>query len=104
MTASAAVLGEDSLDGGEGSDRLFGGPDGDTLTGATGGDRLGGGFGADSLFGGEGDDVLIAKAPDELVDTLDCAGGNDVAYIYDEDTTLNCEQVRVVSGGSDATA
>ena len=79
---SPAIIGNDSLHGGEGDDRLIGGGGDDTLFGGAGADTLYGdtddtaaeGMGDDRLDGGEGDDYLNGHGGD---DTLIGGAGND---------------------------
>jgi Ca2+-binding RTX toxin-like protein len=80
---------------GSGNDYLDGGPGDDIIDGGIGNDTVIGGGGVDQLSGSTGDDIL--SSPDGVVDfTLECAGGNDTAYIDGppiNDPTRFCETV-----------
>ncbi|MGH9224701.1 MAG: hypothetical protein ACRD2W_13200 [Acidimicrobiales bacterium] len=68
--------GNDTICGGLGNDELYGAEGNDTLFGDGGDDRLTGGNGNDRLVGGAGIDRLTGDAGDDIIDTVDAAGGD----------------------------
>jgi Ca2+-binding RTX toxin-like protein len=85
--------GRDCLVGGAGRDRLSGGPGRDRLHGGTGRDRLDPGPGTDRVAAGPGNDLVITVG--NMVDTIDCGPGRDVAIVDRLDRTRRCERVRL---------
>jgi Ca2+-binding RTX toxin-like protein len=69
---TAALSGNDTVQGGAGDDDLWGAAGDDTITGGVGNDDLSGGDGSDNLNGGEGDDYLIGG---DGVDAIDGGAG-----------------------------
>jgi Ca2+-binding RTX toxin-like protein len=68
--------GDDLLTGGGGNDFLSGGSGNDTLTGGAGNDRLDGGSGTDLLIGGLGDDTYVINDANETI-TENISEGSD---------------------------
>jgi Ca2+-binding RTX toxin-like protein len=104
--------GNDSITGGDGNDAIFGGDGVDTVTGDLGDDIVSGGRGNDRLDGGIGADILVG-GPGKGTDTLRGRDGNDILLTLDRaggdvanagagtdscstdklDTTKSCERV-----------
>ncbi|MGR3250869.1 MAG: Hint domain-containing protein [Paracoccus sp. (in: a-proteobacteria)] len=129
--ATAALAGDDLLDGGAGddtlsgetgNDRLLGGDGNDSLIGGTGNDTLDGGPGNDTMDGGEGSDRFVLSGsfgsdtiiggetgPD--VDTIDASGltapatvtyANEGGSITSGGNTAVFSQIEIVATGSGA--
>ena len=81
-SAEAELMGDDTLDGGDGNDTLLGNAGKDELLGGAGDDRLQGGAGDDLLQGGEGDDVYFIAAG-HGVDHVADSGGSDWLVLED---------------------
>ena|SRR5215208_2321342 len=82
----------DTLTGNGGNDDCYGGSGADTISCGAGNDRIDGGFGEDELSGGPDNDTILAA--DGQVDQVDCGGGDDAAYVDEEDVVdANCEEV-----------
>jgi Ca2+-binding RTX toxin-like protein len=88
------------LDAGDGNDKIKG-AEGlaalikSALYGDGGADRILGTDGEDTLAGGKGFDIINSR--DEAEDTVDCAGGFDIAFVDRRDFLRGCE---VVLGGA----
>jgi hypothetical protein len=76
-TTSAASLGSDIVDGGDGNDNVSDGPPFDT--------------GTDIAFGGAGDDLMDAYNDPPLTDTIYCGTGDDLVYTDGVDLLVDCE-------------
>jgi Ca2+-binding RTX toxin-like protein len=82
----------DTISGLAGNDDCYGGSGADTIRCGDGNDRIDGGFGFDDLFGGPLNDTI--SAADGFEDFVDCGTGtNDTAYVDNQDTVENCENV-----------
>jgi Ca2+-binding RTX toxin-like protein len=88
------------LNAGDGKDRIKGAAGlaaliKSTLNGDDGSDRVTGTDGEDRLSGGKGFDIINSR--DNAEDTVDCAGGFDLAFVDKRDFLRGCE---VVLGGA----
>ena len=82
----------DTITAFEGNDDCYGGSGADDIDCGGGNDRIDGGFGFDELFGGPNNDTI--SAADGFEDNVDCGTGtNDTAYVDNQDTVVNCENV-----------
>ena len=94
--------GNDNLTGTWGNDLIVGYGGNDILTGSWGDDTISGGIGHDTLYGSPGNDLLnggdgndvLSGGFDNVVDTLYCGPGWDIAYIRPGDRVSLCEVVR----------
>ena len=93
--------GNDNLTGTWGNDLIVGYAGNDILAGSWGDDTVSGGIGNDTLYGSPGNDLLnggygndvLSGGFDNVVDTLYCGPGWDVAYIRPGDVMNGCELV-----------
>ena len=82
----------DIITGLAGNDDCYGGSGADDIDCGDGKDRIDGGFGFDELFGGPNNDTI--SAADGFEDNVDCGTGtNDTAYVDNQDTVVNCENI-----------
>ena len=82
----------DTITGLGGNDDCYGGSGADEIDCGFGMDRIDGGFGFDELLGGPNNDTI--SAADGFEDNVDCGTGtNDTAYVDNQDTVENCENV-----------
>ncbi len=85
--------GSDRLDGGAGNDRLYGGRGNDALNGNSGNDSIAAGAGSDQISGGSGRDRIDVRGGG--TDLVDCGGGFDTVLLSRNDSTRNCEKLRI---------
>ena len=82
----------DTITGLGGNDDCYGGSGADEIDCGFGMDRIDGVFGFDELLGGPNNDTI--SAADGFEDNVDCGTGtNDTAYVDNQDTVENCENV-----------
>lgn len=87
----------DLIDGGPGDDVIWGGEPEYTTNRHRGRDTIIGGPGRDSIHAGSADDVV--RAADGERDHVDCASGDDTAYVDRQDVVVGCEHVHAIAPG-----
>ncbi len=98
MTQSAAMRGNDTIDGGAGRDTLIGNSGDDIIDGGEGEDRLLGGFGNDVLSGGTENDILNGFNGD---DSLKGGEGDDRLLGGTGNDTIGGDTGRDIMAGGD---
>ncbi|HYC97850.1 calcium-binding protein [Brevundimonas sp.] len=78
VSASATVMGADTVNGDAGDDSLFGQGGADLINGGLGNDLIHGGSGVDTVNGGDGADVLYGGEGAE--ESIHGDGGNDILW------------------------
>ncbi|TFI58325.1 tandem-95 repeat protein [Sphingomonas parva] len=86
MANIPGTIGDDTINGSNGSDTISGGDGNDTIDGGNGNDTIAGGDGDDEIDGGNGNDTVDGGDGDDTIDggngedTIDGGEGDDVLY------------------------
>lgn len=94
----SGTLGNDDIDGGNGSQQLFGGAGDDAIDGGNGDDFIGAGDGEDVVDGGNGHDTVLGGSGN---DEIKGNNGNDALFGGDGNDFIDASNGNDIIGGGD---